>query len=150
MRTTWLLELLKVTEINRDVRVGGFTPENLLGQNVPSLPILASVIRLVVWADFCSETGSVVCWVLGVFPGPEGSLGLSSAVSLMAGPWPKLGGTALSAMYVALGGPICIPPWLPNSFPQSNQCYWSPVYPFRAILCRQKTEWGYKIFQQHN
>lgn len=61
MRTTWHLELLMVTKIKRDVRLGGFTPGDFIGDNVPSCSILGSSVRLVFWADCCSEAGSVVC-----------------------------------------------------------------------------------------
>lgn len=37
-----------VTEISKDVRMDVFTPDDLLGENVASVPILASFIRLLV------------------------------------------------------------------------------------------------------
>lgn len=49
MKTTWHLEPLIVTEINKDVRMSEFTPDDLLGENVPSVPFpfLASFKKLV-------------------------------------------------------------------------------------------------------
>lgn len=52
-----------VTEISKDVRMGGFTPDDLLGENVPSVPILASFVRLLVsQEDCCNEADSAECW----------------------------------------------------------------------------------------
>lgn len=104
MRTTWHLELLMVTKIKRDVRMGGFTPGDFIGDNVPSCSILGSSVRLVSWADCCSEAGSVVCQGFGIFPGPGGVWGwglycrLSNGRVLVC-----VVSTALSGMYRALG-----------------------------------------------
>ena len=53
-----------------------------------TVPILAFFIRLVFWADCCSEVGSVVFQGLWLFPEPGGGLGISSIVLLMAGSRP--------------------------------------------------------------
>lgn len=36
-----------VTEINKDVRMSEFTPDDLLGENVPSVPFRASFKNLI-------------------------------------------------------------------------------------------------------
>lgn len=48
MRTTYHFALLMVTEISKDVSMGGFNPNDLLGENVALVPILAPFIRLLV------------------------------------------------------------------------------------------------------
>lgn len=111
-----------VTEISKDVRIRGFTPDDLLGEKVPSVPMLASFIRLLVSReDCCNEAESVECrsWV---FSSPGGGLGSL----LMAGSWPELG-----VLHYLEGMEL----WRPHVHPSMVTWFLSSRQPMLLVSC---------------